>query len=166
MKFIDKNGRFFGKVSILDVVIVLVAVMLICSFVYSRFGKNDSNISVSNEEITFLSEIKVFGVADTELSPFYDTKNIYSSDGDLIGEIISVKKEPTKTKFKTGDGKYIDTVSEGFYDYFIEVKGKGTQSDKGIFASGTVAIIPNNVLNISTKLFTGSAIVLSVEKAV
>ena len=39
MKVIDKNGKLFGKISLLDIIIVAVIVFLVGIFVAGRFGQ-------------------------------------------------------------------------------------------------------------------------------
>ena len=98
------------------------------------------------------------------MSPFENTKNIYSSDGNLIGEIKSVEKAKSVSRIKLLDGTYTEVESEDYVDYYLTIEGKGVQNEKGIFAAGSVPLIPNNNIVATSKTFASTGIVLSVEK--
>lgn len=163
MKIIDKNGKIFSKISIIDIVIVLAILFLVLSFAFSKTS-NSNGVTVSKQEIKYTTQIKVYGMIKTERSPFAVNDNIYGSNGEFVGKVVSLEVKPTVSKVKLTDGTHVDHTSEEYVEYFITLEGSGTQTDKGVFASGTLAVIPNNNISISSKLYVGNAIVLSVEK--
>ena len=173
MKIIDKNGKLFSKISVIDIIIVLVVVFLIGSVVYARTVGQES-VPVTKQEIDFTITLKAFSVRDTQQAPFAPGEKVFSDAGELLGEIVSVEKKPTVTKVKVTEGEledgssangtYVNRDSAEYVDYYLTVKGTGTETDKGLFASGSLAVIPNNAFILSSKYFNGSAIVLSVQK--
>ena len=54
---IDKNGRLFGKISIVDI-IVIVAAVLVFAGVYVRFSGNQGKAVVQNDTFYYTMEIE------------------------------------------------------------------------------------------------------------
>ncbi len=164
MKIIDKNGRIFGKISIIDIIILLSVLFLAFSVLYSRFSDANSIVSVGKQETALMIQIKAYGVFDTEKAPFSVGDSIYGNGGEIIGKITNVVKKPNVAKFKLIDGTYIDCESAEYVDYFLTVVGSAVETEKGLFAAGTLPLIPNNNVVISSSKYNGNSIVLSVEK--
>ena len=163
MKIIDKNGKIFGKVSLIDVLIVLVVIVLIASLFVSKFLSSDSS-AVVNKQVKYSTIIKVYSILEHQREPFSVGDNIYSNDGSLIGKIVNIDKQNTVNKVKLYDGTYVDFAHPEYFDFYITVEGEGTQTDKGIFAGSALALIPSNNILVSSRYYDGNAVVLSVEK--
>ena len=163
MKIIDENGKLFSKISLIDIIIVVAVLFLLVSLV---FGK--SNIpavtKVTNNETQYTVELKVYGLYKHQREPFSVGDNIYGNNGEIIGKITAIRCENNKSKIKLTDGTYTDYVNPQYFDYFLTVEGTGNSTEKGIFGSGSLALIPCNNITISSRYFSGNSIVLSVEK--
>lgn len=164
MKLIDKDGKLFSKISIIDIVIVLVILFIVVSLV---FGKTDTPAAtkVSKNETNYTLVLKAYGLYKHDREPFSVGDNIYGNNGESIGKVTAITSENTKSNIKLSDGKYVEFSNPQFYDYFLTIEGKGTSTEKGMFASGTLPLIPCNNVTISSKYFNGNSIVLSVEKS-
>lgn len=165
MRLIDKNGKLFGKVSILDIVIVACIAFIAVVFVLSKGDKISLPISTKSN-VEYNVTLKAYSVDKGMRSPFDIGDKLFGNNGEYIGKIVSVEEKATISKEKLQDGTYIDYESPRYVDYYITVEGKGTSTDKGTFAEGTFALYPNNSVVVSSKYFYGNAIVLSVEKKV
>lgn len=165
MKLIDKNGKLFGKISILDIVIVVCIAFIAAVFVLGKSDKLSLPIS-TNSNVEYSASFKAYSVDKGMRSPFEVGDKLFGNNGEYIGVIVSVEEKPTISKEKLQDGTYIDYENPKYVDYYITVEGKGTSTDKGTFAEGTFALYPNNAVVVSSKYFYGNAIVLSVEKKV
>lgn len=165
MKFIDKNGKIFGKISVIDLVVILVALLLIASLCYSKFSTSGSTAAV-NKQVEYSTMIKVYSILDNQREPFSVGDNIYSNEGSLIGKITKIDKQNTVNKMKLYDGTYIDFAHPEYYDYYVTIEGSGSLTDKGVFAGSSLALIPSNNILISSRYYDGNAVVLSVEKNV
>ena len=163
MKIIDKNGKLFGKISIIDIIIVAAIIFVIASFA-AGVSQNTADVAVKKQEVGYTTLIKSYSLYNTEKAPFEVGNNIYGNDGELIGKIVKLEKKPTVIKLKLADGTYVSRDSSEYFDFYLTVEGTGTQTEKGIFASGTLPLIPGNNFTASSKNFNGNSIVLSVEK--
>lgn len=163
MKIIDKNGKLFGKISVLDIIIVACVVFVAAVFILNKGDKISLPISTKST-VEYTATFKAYSLDKGMRSPFEVGGKLYGANGEYIGEITSVEEKATINKEKLQNGTYIDYVSPRYVDYFITVEGSGTENSKGIFAEGTFSLYPNNSVSVSSKYFYGNAIVLSVEK--
>lgn len=128
---IDKNGKLFGKISIIDIVIII---LVICCGVaaYLRFsghlGNNDSNRVNATYEITVqpVRAISVDAIKKSVGLKLYDRK---TSAQDCIGTITNVEQTPYDDVIALADGTYKNAVSDTRYSVKITVNCECTLSD-------------------------------------
>lgn len=163
MKIIDKNGKLFGKISLIDIIIIASTVFVATIFLLNKTDNILLPITAESK-VEYTVKFKAYNVYKSTRSPFEVGDSLYSSNGELIGTITEVEEKPTISKEKLQNGTYIDFESQVNVDYFFTVSGRGTVSDKGVFADGTFALYPNNSISVTSKNFAGNTVVLSVEK--
>ena len=129
MKMIDRNGRIFGKISVIDLVVAAVVVVLAAAL-YFKSNQVHTGRSVVEQTITF--QVRVRGldryIADAVLvgDGLYDQN--YPSGGRAIGYIteVEVERDPgTKLAESLGDGTAALVEAEDTVDLLITLEGKG-----------------------------------------
>lgn len=131
MKIIDKNGRLFGKISIIDVVVILVVIALAGALSFKRTQTHTGTV-VTNTPIVF--QLRVSGertyVTDAirEGDHLYDLDN--RSNGPL-GEIIEVEilPGPGLKQAYLYDGTDEMVPAEDSVNVLLTVRGEGIISD-------------------------------------
>ena len=134
MKIIDRNGRLFGAVSVIDVLVVAVVVVMAAAL-YFKSIQDHTGASVTERDITF--QVRAMGVDDYVAEAIlvgdglYDQN--YSSGGRAIGEITQIQVERTPG-FKLADEELTDGTAglleaENTVDLLITVKGRGLVTD-------------------------------------
>lgn len=131
MKILDKNGRLFGKISIIDVVVILVVIVLAAALTFKR-NQTHTGTVITNTPITF--QLRVSGertyVTDAirEKDYLYDLDN--RSNGPL-GEIISVEvlPGPGLKQAAMNDGTDEMIPAEDSVNVLLTVRGEGIISD-------------------------------------
>ena len=161
--FIDKKGKLFGKISIIDIILVL-AVILIAVVLALRLGGKVDLPFAKQPDTNYTTKIKISALITTPMSPFNVDDKVYSEAGELIGTITDVEHSVYEGKEYLANGKVFDYKDPDYSDYTITVKGVGTVNENGVMAEGTYLLIPGNYMKIATKYFNGQSIVLSVEK--
>lgn len=78
MKLIDKEGRIFGKINILDFIAIVLALFLLLLAVLKVFNAQLSNLTAESELVTI--EVKVSAVMD---KGYFDVVKV----GDRLGEV-------------------------------------------------------------------------------
>ena len=131
MKIIDHNGRLFGKISILDVLAVLVVLVLAAAVSFKGEQTHTATGETSNTPITF--QVTVRGTRDyvgraVQVGDlFYDQD--YSSGG-ALGEITAVEVFPGTKLAELSDGSLEMVPAEGCVDLVITVEGRGVITER------------------------------------
>lgn len=135
MKIIDREGRLFGKISVIDLlVIAVVAVIAVAIYVKNTATPTGSD-GVKETAITF--QIRAVGVesyvADAILvgDKIYDSN--YSSGGGPVGEItqVQVLSDPGTALYENmQDGTAPKVEVEGTVDLLVTVKGSGVSDGR------------------------------------
>ena len=126
MKIIDRNGRLFGAISVIDVLVILV-VLVMAAALYFKGQQAHTGTAVTEQTVTF--QIRARGVnswvADAILvgDGLYDQD--YSSGGRALGEITDIQVERTpgmKLAETLGDGTSGLVEAENTVDLLITVR--------------------------------------------
>ena len=160
---IDKKGKLFGKISIIDIILVLAVIFVVIVLAMRMGGQVDSPF-VSQPDTEYTVRLKATSLDKTDMDPFHEGEKVYSEAGELIGTITKVEFSPYRVKQHLASGESFDFENSDYSDYIITVEGLGTVNDSGVMAEGTYLLIPGNSNRIASKYFNGNAIVLSVEK--
>lgn len=138
MKIIDNNGRLFGKISIIDVLVVAVVVVMAAAL-YVKSNQTHTGTSVVEEPITF--QVLVEGVpgyieaAIREEDQLYD--KVYESGGPL-GRVTGIEVLPGSELAEFDDGTVALAPVEDCVNLLLTVEGKGLVSEGGGYAINRV----------------------------
>lgn len=136
---IDNKGRLFGKVNIVDLLIVLLLVVAIGATVY-KFGFSAHNdVNETNMKIEYV--LKASGVRDFTLDSIKIGDSIYDDETDKpLGVITAVEAKDAMDYALKADGTTVYTAKPGRYDAYITVESDARILDGGYFANGTKEI--------------------------
>lgn len=132
MKIIDKDGRLFGKISVIDVLVIAVVIVMAAAL-YFKNSQVHTGTAVTEEAVTF--QVRARGlnryVADAILvgDGLYDKDK--PSGGQALGRItdVEVEQDPgSKLADKLTDGTVAYLEAEGTVDLLITVEGRGVRS--------------------------------------
>lgn len=131
MKVIDRQGRLFGKLSIIDLLIVAVVVAALMVF-YMFFVKGTSQIQVVGDKhtVTYTVEVKNVNEAFTK-QPQIGQNLFNSSKNTYIGKVVGIEVLPdddVHQNYETGSHELIDEVDE--YKVLITAEGEATIDDR------------------------------------
>lgn len=159
MKIIDREGRLFGKISVIDVlVLAVVAVMAVA--LYVKTNHNDiTSTSVSNVPITY--QVLARGVRSYVGDAVQVGDFLYEQDrntGGSLGEITDIQVLPGGRLAEFNDGT-VDTVPvEDGVDLLLTVRGEGIISEGRYSLNRVYELGVNSSRNFCTKYaqFTGT----------
>ena len=126
----DKNGKIGGKVSIIDILVVVLVVAVIVGIV-ARYGSSVTGAVKSNKQFEYV--LKVESVRQ------YTVKK---SEKDL-GEIVDVQVENATLQSTTASGELKNPELPGRYTCYVTIRATGKESDD------------NYILEDSTELSVG-----------
>lgn len=135
MKIIDHNGRLFGKISVIDLLVVAVVAVMAVALNFKN-NQAHTGTSVPEESVTF--QIRVRGVRSYVAGSIavgdglYDQN--YSSGGRAIGRIteIQVERDPGTVLASLSDGAAILAEAEDTVDLLLTLEGTGLIDGKSV----------------------------------
>ena len=157
---IDKKGKLFGKINIIDLCVVIFVLFAIVVTVF-KFSATPG--SSSSEEKTVIEyTLRIGEVRSFTVNQFKVGDNLYDNEsGKCIGKITNVETKEAEAIGLMVDGTYTKTTKPERYDVVLTVETEGTVNDTGYFAD-TKQISVNSSIIISNKRFETSSGVLSV----
>lgn len=162
---IDEKGKLFGKVSIIDIAVILLVVISIIGGIVVYRNIEQGKIAPSDSAL--LSHSGALGEAfvEFELSNVRDvTKDaisvgdfIYSAETDkFIGEITKIASKPFKESLTGTDGTMIFAEVPEKYSLTLTVKVAGSQSEKGFFSAENIHFAVGDTMPIKTEVIETS----------
>ena len=134
---IDKNGKLFGKINIIDLIVILLVVAMVAFFGISKISKKDTGEVTEESKITM--EFATDEVYDYVVEHVKEGDALYDADfNKKIGTVKSFEAGPSRAYTTTSDGKLVMNEKEGFSSLTIvcDVEG-GVLEDNGVDVDGT-----------------------------
>lgn len=141
MKIIDEKGRVFGKISIIDVFVVIFIGLLCVVGVYKYLNKEtatDVQKEKENLVITFIAEESPSYVPETLKIGKSVRETVWRSD---LGTVVDFKIEPSISYATTFQGDYIKTTKEGYNSVEITINCEGYFDDTGARIDGQLFLV-------------------------
>lgn len=159
MKFIDHNGRLFGKISVLDVIAVLLVLVLAAAFAFKGNQTHTSTGEDSSVPITF--QVTVQGTRDYVGEAVKVGDLFYDQDypsGGALGKITAVEVTPGTKLAELNDGTMELVPAEGCVNLVITVEGRGVITERQYLINRIYNLGVNASRSFYTPyaLFTGS----------
>ncbi|NLN14701.1 MAG: DUF4330 domain-containing protein [Tissierellia bacterium] len=153
---LDKNGKLFGKISIIDILIVL-AIVFAGLFVVNKMGLFQPQTIVGNggdklritfyqEEVNSFTANKV-GVGDSA------TETLQNNN---FGSVVDVEVGPSVSWGVDKDGKQVKSTKEGWSSIYISMETNGKLGPNGITIGGSKYYIGQYIrLRVGDSIFYG-----------
>ncbi|HOM02318.1 MAG TPA: DUF4330 domain-containing protein [Acetivibrio sp.] len=154
---IDSKGKLFGKVSIIDILVLVVLVAGIFG-VWVKFFKTGSVTPIAVK-----SESYIVGLYWEE-SPEFAVKAVKVGDiardfdrGAVLGKVTDVQIADSISFVKTDDGRVVASSTPGYVSYHITLEATGTPSDLGgvIFDGMDYQIGKSMTVKVGSAIFMG-----------
>ncbi|MBQ7109215.1 MAG: DUF4330 domain-containing protein [Clostridia bacterium] len=146
---IDKKGKLFGKISVVDIAVVLIIVVLAVG-IYLRFAGETENISTNSEKITctFLVEnVRMYTVdALKKGGALYE-----KTSKEYMGEVTDVKWEEGLYQVNMADGSFKKVVPEERYNVYVTIEFDGKVNDGGFYTAANKYLAVGSSVGIHTK---------------
>jgi|LSQX01.3.fsa_nt_gb hypothetical protein len=134
---IDKKGKLFGKVSVVDVIILLIVLLAAVAGYNYMISKNASTVSSKTDRV----ELVFYG----EEAPTFAIDAVKQGDvardhekGTVFGNVTEdIKKDKAKKYTDNDEGQKITLSREGYSSYYLTVEGNGVASDTGVIMGGS-----------------------------
>lgn len=161
MSVIDKKGRLFGKINILDFVIIIVILTLVIASANKILNINtDTSLDTKSIKVKLLvrerEEFSLENIKVGDIIKEYDT-------GFIFGEISDIEVVPATKEVKTVNGEVNRAVIPERYDMFIIVDANAVVTENAI-VSGNKELRIGNQLVFRTRLYALKSIILEIKQ--
>ena len=157
MRILDEKGRLFGKLSIIDIMVVAAILVLATGFLYNRSAQHVRQIIMADTPlyVTFLVE----GVRGYSVSAVSEGDIIFRQhERGALGRVYKIESGPAYDIMVLQDGTASLVPVENRYNMYITLECVGSVTDTGFFVNGTVqlseggriSIQSNNLLTMAT----------------
>lgn len=164
-KLFDERGFLFGKVSIVDILAVLLVLALVL-MLYVRFFTDDETNpgSVSDTgKVTVDYVLKIAAARQCHAEAFQPGDTVYNGEyGLVVGTVKEIRTEEATSLLSTTDGRVLRVPLENFYDIYITITAECSTSAGGYYLFGTLELNRNMTMTIWTMYDSVTGTVYSV----
>lgn len=162
---INKQGKLFGKISVIDI-LAIIAVLVLIAGIYTKFIKNDNtNVDVSTSSSVFEYDITVSRVRIGTVEALKAGGPVTDvSTKEEMGEIVAVSERPAYNSDTMSDGSYRYAEVPDRYDVTVTVQVNGKISADGFYTRQNKQITTGSSYTFSSKLAQTSGIVSAVRE--
>ncbi len=157
-----KSGKLFGKISIIDIIVV-VCIVVLAFGIYAKYtSDSDATASSENTEIEFVYKVK--GVRDYTVNALKKGGAMYDSETkEYVGEIVDVRTEDAVMEVSLVDGTYKQLIIPEKYDVYVTVQVDGKYNKLGYYTSGNKYLGAGSTINIKSKFATTEGQIVDVK---
>lgn len=157
--FMDQKGKLFGKISVIDllvIVVVLVGIFGSCAaYQKVKSGKVLTENKALLKQDNTLDELEVTMRLKEVRSMTRDSvhvgDDVYAKDTNkFLGEIIEVKTEPAKRVVTGFDGTAKEAEVPERMDVILTVRVPGKRTDGGYFTGNNIHLVYDSAFEIKT----------------
>lgn len=146
MKILDSKGKIGGKISIVDLLVIVLLIACIVFVVFKLQAKNE----ITGSGTTFEYTVKVEGIRQVSLDALRaESKGAKNAENKKdIGEIIDVQATPAKMLVQAVNGDYLWADYPDRFDVIITLRAVGNETADGYFCKSGEQLIVGNTLGV------------------
>ncbi|MBE7032309.1 MAG: DUF4330 domain-containing protein [Ruminococcaceae bacterium] len=148
---INKEGKLFGKISIIDILVVI-AIVIAALGIYSRFFVAGPKVETASSRIEYTMKIREVRIGTVEALNNFKGPVTDTSTKEYLGEIVDVTYTDSVKAVELSNGKLKASVLPERYDITVTVQVDGKVNDSGYYTANNLAITAG-----SSYVFTSKA---------
>ena len=157
----DKNGKLFGKINIIDLIAILIVVVAIVGIAIRFIGTAAENV---RNHATFSYKVKIDDVRIYTVDALSKKGIATDKHGNVIGEIVNIEYKEKEEQVIGEDGKAVMTKVPEKYTVVIEFRADGKESESGYFVGENTELSVGSTIEMSTKYANCSGKIIEVVK--
>ncbi len=157
----DKNGKIFGKISIIDVFAIILVLAVVIG-IGVRYGAKATMAVQSSEQ--FECVVEVANVREFTVKALEKGGIITDKKSEIeLGEIISVETQQADFQSTTADGRIITTMLPERYNCIVKIKANGKVSDDAYIMDDSNELSVGRTIELYSKYVKTSGEIKSVK---
>lgn len=163
-KIIDKNGRLFGLVSLIDVAVIAIAAVLVGALLTKDSASPIVNIAAPMDKISY--ELTISNMPVGRLNSLKVGEPVYDGDnGNPLGVITDMKVEDCVISILKADGTFDYAPVEGRYNVIMTIEADAiTDERQHTYVNRSSLVALGWSLNIHTQASTFSGLITGLTK--
>jgi len=158
---IDKQGRIAGKVSLIDIALVLALIGLIAGYGYRKMSGVAKTIV--NTNTTFYVTLDVEPIRQYSVNAVKLGDIFYKQHEQLpLGKVVALRQEQAKDVIDNPDGTAAYVPIDDKYVLYITLECTGNVSDSGYYVNGSSQVSAGSDLTVQSNMVVCGARVDSI----
>lgn len=157
----DKNGKIAGKISIIDIFVVVLVIAVIAGIAV-RYGSKITTAVRSSEKFEYTMRIESVRKYTVDALNRKGRITDKKSEKDL-GNIIDVRYEPASLQSTTADGRVIRPELPDRYTCYVTIQAVGRESDDNYILDDSTELSVGRTVDIYSKYVKTTGIIESVK---
>lgn len=161
-KIIDKNGKLFGKINLLDLLIFLVIAVVLIGGIYKIFFVDDSVYTPDYKEGEIT--IKIASLTGRQSEALAEGDLVYVPKIQDLGTIVKLDINNKTDNVSSADGKVYTVKNPLLYEAVIVLRSEEMYEKNGeIYVGQNYNIKSGMTLNVSNGVLPSKASIISTE---
>ena len=161
MRIVDEKGRLFGRLNLIDLLVVLLVLGVGGRYAYTHLVSREPLVTREKERTievtTLLSAVREASIQALPVgSRLYETKS-----GAYLGEVVRTEAKPADIVFIGNDGRTYETTSNSRKDFFVTIRGRGRVSENTVMLGG-IELRVGTTLPIKSNIYSGVSVVYAI----
>lgn len=147
---INKDGKLFGKISIIDILVILVIV--IAAFgVYTRFFMGNEKVETASSRIEYTMKVSEVRQGTVDALKNFKGEVYDDTTKEFLGEITEVTYRDAVKAVEMATGELKDSVIPERYDAFVTIRVDGKINASGYYTANNQPIAAGSNVVIYSK---------------
>ncbi len=157
---IDKKGKLFGKINIVDLCVVVVIIIGICGVVFTKTKLDNEKILANKDEMLIKTsseldklevKLELVEVRDVTRDAIVVGDEVYLTANDkVIGTIVRVESEPSSHHVTSNDGTVYMAQIPDRYDVTMVMEVDGKKKEDGYYTDTNVPFLYGKEMEVKT----------------
>ncbi len=162
MAFFNKDGKIFGKISIIDITVVLV-IIAVAFGAYLRFFRPEEKVTTVSHQLEYTVQVR--GVREGTVKALQQKGEITNNNThESVGEITDVTFEEMVETRELLNGTVVPMTIPERYIVEMKVRLDGSVNDSGFFTATNQHINIGSTLYFSTKYANTSGTIVDIKQ--
>ena len=166
--FIDQKGKLFGKISIIDLLVVLVVIAGIAGTVLAFQKVRGGSVLTENKAILKQDstldmlevEMRLNEVRSMTRDSIHIGDDVYAKDTNkYLGEVVRIETEPATRIISGYDGRAAEAEVPERLDVIMVVQVPGKRTDGGYFTGNNIHLVYDSAFEIKTPTIQSTPII-------
>lgn len=160
---LDKNGKLFGKINIIDLTLLLVILLLISGVAY-KFIQNERKDITNNSQLLEY-QVSILNVRSFSADALDVKDNLYDAKTDTyMGKITAKEIKPYSDYITKTDGTTVLAEKPGRLEVVLTIQVPGVENPNGYLANGNRDINRQSTVNLKNELVSVQGKVTDVKR--